>query len=47
MGSHIQIKKPIKEDLTYLRIRPKKSNDPDPGTYKVEEGVKFVKIKNP
>ena len=47
MGSHIEFKKPIKEDLTYLQIRPKKVDKPDPGTYQVLEGVTFVKPRNP
>lgn len=41
------IHKPIKEDLTYMKIRPKKVDAPDVGTYKVHEAVTYVKKKNP
>lgn len=47
VGSKLKFDKPIKEDLNYLSIRPKKSDDPDPGTYQVHEAVTFVKTKNP
>jgi hypothetical protein len=30
-----------------MDIRPKKVDRPDPGTYKVLEGVTFVKKRNP
>jgi hypothetical protein len=45
--SYIEFKKPLREDLTYLQIRPKKVDKPDVGTYKVLEGVTFVKKRNP
>jgi len=47
VASHVEFKKPLKEDLTYMQIRPNKVDKPDPGTYKVLEGVTFVKTKNP
>jgi hypothetical protein len=47
VGSKLKFDKPIKEDLAYLTIRPKKTDDPDPGTYQVHEAVTFVKTKNP
>lgn len=42
VGSKLKFDKPIKEDLAYLTIRPKKTDDPDPGTYQVHEAVTFV-----
>lgn len=30
-----------------MQIRPKKVDKPDVGTYKVLEGVTFVKVRNP
>ena len=45
--SYVEFKKPFKEDLTHMQIRPKKVDKPDPGTYQVLEGVTFVKKRNP
>jgi hypothetical protein len=47
VSSYVELKKPLKEDPTYMEIRPRKSTKPDVGTYKVLEGVTFVKIRNP
>jgi hypothetical protein len=46
-SSYIKFDRPIKEDLDYMRIRPKKVDAPDVGTYDVSKSVNFVKAKNP
>ena len=44
----MQFPKPNKKAKeAMLSIRPKKVDGPDVGTYKVFEGVTFVKVRNP
>lgn len=46
--SLVSFKRPEKEDLSNLRIWPKKEmQKPDVGTYDVPAGITFVKPKNP
>jgi len=44
----MQFPKPNKKAKeAMLSIRPKKVDGPDVGTYKVFEGITFVKVRNP
>ena len=47
MTSLFEIKKPINEDMSYMNIRPKKTDDPAIGTYDVEKSNTFVEKKDP
>ena len=46
-ASHVEIRALNKKDDSHMRIRPRKTNSPDMGTYEATKSDEFTKKMNP